>query len=80
MKLSDELFERSKDDRAMIVGSEIRAAIQEQRNEIETLERQRDELLEALKPIMRYPGIREYIGSLLADRAEDAIKSVEGEK
>lgn len=44
------------------------------------LKRQRDMLLAALKPIIEYPGIREYIGSILADKAQAAIAAVESEK
>lgn len=36
--LADELFDRSKDDRAMIVGSEIRAALRELRQRAEAAE------------------------------------------
>lgn len=44
-KLSAELFEKSKDDRALITGSEIRAALQEQDNEIWQLRSQISDLL-----------------------------------
>jgi hypothetical protein len=37
MSYADEIFEKSKDDRAMIVGSEIRGAIHEVRNERDAL-------------------------------------------
>jgi hypothetical protein len=37
MSYADEIFERSKNDRAMIVGSEIRGAIQEVRDERDAL-------------------------------------------
>lgn len=44
------------------------------------LKRQRDMLLDALKPIIEYPGIREYIGSILADKAQATIAAVENQK
>lgn len=40
-------------------------------------DKQIDALLAALRPIMNYPGIREYIGSILADRADSAIAARE---
>lgn len=50
------------------------------RETIEELTQQRDMLLDALKPIIEYPGIREYIGSILADKARAVIAAVEGDK
>jgi hypothetical protein len=47
MGFADEIFERSKDDRAMIVGGEIRGAIQEVRDE-------RDELRKLLVEAFPY--------------------------
>lgn len=38
------------------------------------------ELLEALEAIRRYPKIREYVGSELADKADAAIAKARGEK
>ena len=38
------------------------------------------ELLEALEAIMRYPKIREYVGSELANKADAAIAKARGEK
>lgn len=38
------------------------------------------DLLEALEAIRRYPKIREYVGSELADKADAAIAKARGEK
>lgn len=38
------------------------------------------ELLEALEAIMRYPKIREYVGSELGNKADAAIAKARGEK
>ena len=38
------------------------------------------DLLEALEAIRRYPKIREYVGSELADKADAAISKARGEK
>jgi hypothetical protein len=46
MSYADEIFEKSKDDRAMIVGSEIRGAIHEVRNERDALKVQIGKLAE----------------------------------
>ena len=48
--------------------------------EIKKLKRQRGMLLEALKPILEYPGIQGYVGSILADKARAVIAAVEKEK
>ena len=48
-ELSKALFEKSKYDDALIVGSEIRAALQEQANEIERLEKEVERLREAMQ-------------------------------
>ena len=47
--LARELSERSKLDDALIVGSEIRAALQEQREQIDRLTRERDEARAAVR-------------------------------
>lgn len=49
-------------------------------NVIPLLEQKCDDLLEALTTIMRYPGIREYLGSLTSGRADKAIAAAEGDK
>ena len=43
---------------------------------IETLTRQRDDLLAALEAVRRYPGIVEYVGTIIIGHVDAAIASV----